>query len=269
MKTIHRLTAIVLILSMLNLSFGQTLFNHPPLKPIPPKPLPTQPQVSLAVCAMGMVVIVVGTVVIVKMVNLCKQVLPPTTNTYSPTNNDGGVQFIAPAGTTYAAAQPVDTNVLAAWFTIGKDTSTNLSSSVAVVMSSGITISTNGMIPWLMPPQQEASTVSASTLMSQIQTEYGLAPGQYTAIGAAAFTINRQPVPSIPGISWDWNGGRGLTITNGNLPTYTAVYERLSDFNQGWQPFLTNTISAGMTVKIEDDDASANQCFYRIILQNN
>lgn len=224
------------------------------------------PPVAVAPCVAGMVVIVVGTVVIYKLWKLCKTYLPPI-NTSTNTTSTNSVIFSAGK---FPGNQPADTNVYAAWFTTGVENISNVDSALCVVMPSGTTISTNGLVPWLGCPAVINNLVDWPTFLNELQSQYGLNPGDYYAEpGTVAFAENGQPVSSIPEISWDFAGGTGLYITNGS-PTYTAVLERKDCLaSTNWIPLLTNTVSVGMTVKIEDDDSPAASAFYRVMLETN
>lgn len=263
-NTTRRLLAVLLVFAVLHLPAQETsrVIN------IAGPAQKSKPDNVVLVCVVSAAIIVVGTIMTIKLIHVCKQVLPPPqTNTYSPTDNDSAISF-APAGAPYTAAIAPDTNVLAAWFTLGPDPATNLASAVCVVLSSGIILSTNGFVPLLSSPVRANATMTVPQYMSALKTLYGLNPGPaYEAIGSAAFTVNGQPVASVPGISWDWAKGT-LNVTNGN-PSCTAIYEKENNLAGPWTPFLTNTISAGMTVRIEDDDATANEAFYRVVIATN
>lgn len=233
----------------------------------------TQPKPNLLPeCAIAIVVIVVGAIVIVNLVHLCQKVLPPPSTNSPPTNADSNIIFHSPS------VKPMDglitdTNVYAAWFTVEQDMATDLDSSAAIVIPSGVTLTTNGAIPWIQTPTAPSPStfVTLSNYLSQIQALYGLSPGSnYALIGTTAYSVNGQPTSNIPNIVWDFSGGTGLTVTNGGAATYTAIYERISDLTTtNWIPFFTNTVSAGQTIYVEDNDAPAQAGFYRVILQTN
>lgn len=128
----------------------------------------------------------------------------------------------------------------AVMFNLGDDNATDLDAAGSASFT--VTVSSNG--PSIGSPAVPLQTVSQSNYVAQLQSEYGLDVSN--------------PTNTIPGVSWD---GTTLTVTNG-APTHMIVVEKMQGTN--WIALMTNCVSEGIQLQVEDQDASVGQGFYRV-----
>jgi hypothetical protein len=219
------LIAIILCLSLI----VQTVDSQPPA----PKP-----KVAVIECAIALVVIVVGVVVWVHLYHLCKKVLPP--------DNDGGGDG--------SNTNSVETNS-AAYFDLGEDSANDLDTA----QTAEFTVTCSQGAPSISQPSVPAQTESSSNYLATLQNKYGLDVSDDRYPGYECFAVNGQPTNSLPTIQFE-NGV--LQITNGS-PTHLEIVQKMEGTN--WVGILTNLVSEGLQLKIQDQDADPEMGLYRVV----
>jgi hypothetical protein len=208
-------------------------------------------------CIVAVVVIVVGTIVIVKLIHLCQKVLPPT-----PTNNPASDNAVILTKNMTSNASP-DVNVYAAWIILGSDDSMQPGGGSGNALDIPFTLSGQnnavgvlGHPTWATP----SAMVSLSVFTSQMQSL-----GLTFSSTKSSYSSNGIPVPNLPNIQWA-NGA--LTIKVGtSVGSVTNVFQRSPSFGPGavWTPFFTLiTLGGPAQTTVTDGNPPAGKAYYRV-----